>query len=50
MDTFSTFDVARIFHIDRTRLQTWLDKGFFYSVLLINLRTVKAEVDELLRA
>ena len=29
MDTFSTFDVARIFHIDRTRLQTWLDKEFF---------------------
>lgn len=26
---FSTFDVARIFGIDRTRLQTWLDKDFF---------------------
>ena len=29
MNKFSTFDVARIFNIDRTRLQTWLDKDFF---------------------
>jgi len=29
MDQFSTFDVARIFSVDRTRLQTWLDKDFF---------------------
>jgi len=29
MNKFSTFDVARVFNIDRTRLQTWLDKDFF---------------------
>ena len=28
MGKYTTFDVARIFKIDRTRLQEWIDKGF----------------------
>lgn len=28
MEEFSTFDVARIFGIERTRLQQWIDDGF----------------------
>ena len=28
MELFSTFDVARIFQIDRTRLQEWIDQGY----------------------
>lgn len=29
METFSTFDVSGMFNVDRTRLQEWLDRGFF---------------------
>ena len=29
MEEFSTFQVSRLFDIDRTRLQEWIDRGFF---------------------
>ena len=29
MEEFSTFQVSKLFNIERTRLQEWLDRGFF---------------------
>lgn len=29
MEEFSTFQVSRLFSIERTRLQEWLDRGYF---------------------
>jgi hypothetical protein len=43
MDKYSTFDVARLFHIDRTRLHEWLKGGYVTPCRLAHGKGTRTE-------